>query len=412
MKLRTPLSARVLSVMVSGDPAAAERLRQAMTVPSMPAHLSSAERALVEASLSIHLFHSFAARSHPLTVRRLLSEVPAGAVVLDPFLGSGTVLVEAALIGARGVGLDIGALQVRLCRFKATPIPASMRRALLQRAESVAEASAERVRERTRPRRTAPWDQSQHYEPHVFLELCGLREEIERIKAADPPIHEALLLIFSALVVKASRQRSESRTEEVTKALSRGQVTRWFMGKAQEVVRLHEQYAARVPAGTARPQVRVGDARADVVGEGGLVAPETVDVVVTSPPYLGVYDYAAHHARRCAWLGIDLEAALAGEIGARRAAEQAALPALQDGFQRDTDRWVAGVGRALRAGGQAYVIVGDSVVGGQPVDGMAPVAIAAQRAGLRVVAACSVTREEGPREDLDRREHLLHLQRP
>ena len=172
---RRPLSARAGAVSLAGDPAAAEQLRAALCVPPLPEQFTAEERALVEKSLSVHLFHSFAARTHPLTVRHLLSRVVPGQTVLDPFCGSGTVLVEAALRGAQGAGLDLGALQVRLSRFKATPMPASMRRALLRLAEQVAQASLDRVERRQRPGRN--WDDPRHYEPHVYLELCGLREE-------------------------------------------------------------------------------------------------------------------------------------------------------------------------------------------------------------------------------------------
>ena len=79
--------------------------------------------------LCTHLFHSFAGRAHPLTIRHLLSEVPPGATVLDPFVGSGTILVEAVLRGARAIGCDISELALRLARFKATLLPSHGARA-------------------------------------------------------------------------------------------------------------------------------------------------------------------------------------------------------------------------------------------------------------------------------------------
>ena len=139
VRRRTPLSAPSLSFMREGDPDVAETLRKALAVPPLPEVVEPQDRPLYEATLCTHLFHSFAGRTHPLLVRQLMSEraLPKGAVVLDPFVGSGTVLVEATLSGLRGVGCDVNPLAVRLARFKATPLPPTMQRSLVARAAAV-----------------------------------------------------------------------------------------------------------------------------------------------------------------------------------------------------------------------------------------------------------------------------------
>lgn len=386
------------SAVLSGERGAARRLEEAIAVPPPAEQYSTAERELVEASLSVHLFHGFAARTHPLSVRRLLADCGPGMAVLDPFCGSGTTLVEAALRGARGCGVDLGELPVRLSRFKATPIGAERRAAIGVAARAVAAASEERVRERRRPKRDHAWDAAHFYEPHVYLELCGLREEIGAV--AEPGVREALLLAFSALVLKFSRQRSETRAEPVRRALGKLAATRFFLRKAEEMLRLHAAFAARVPPATPPPELTQGDAR-EVRFPG-----DSADVVVTSPPYLGVYDYAAHHARRCAWLDIDLRALQDGEIAARRNISAAPAPVLLSRYQRDSERWLSRVTAALRPRAPAYVFIGDpSLPGGAP-SGDLLLRAAAARVGLHFVASCSVERAGG------RREHLLHFHRP
>jgi tRNA G10 N-methylase Trm11 len=53
----------------------------------------------------VHGFHSYPARLHPDTARALIEAYSAsGDTVLDPFCGSGTVLVEARLLGRAAVG--------------------------------------------------------------------------------------------------------------------------------------------------------------------------------------------------------------------------------------------------------------------------------------------------------------------
>ena len=101
-----------------GDGEAADRLGAAIDVPT------SAEAEEL-ARAHVHGFHSYPARMHPLVARRLVEEFSApGELVLDPFCGSGTVLVEAALAGRRAVGVDANPLAVRLAVLKSRPVGA------------------------------------------------------------------------------------------------------------------------------------------------------------------------------------------------------------------------------------------------------------------------------------------------
>lgn len=59
-----------------------------------------------------------------------------GHVVLDPFLGSGTVAGEARKLGARAVGLDINPVAVRSVRAALGPLEASALEAAFQRVEA------------------------------------------------------------------------------------------------------------------------------------------------------------------------------------------------------------------------------------------------------------------------------------
>jgi DNA modification methylase len=144
-------------------------------------------------------------------------------------------------------------------------------------------------------------------------------------------------------------------------------------------------FAAAVPPGTPPPDVRAGDAR-----RLGHIADGSVDVIVTSPPYLGTYDYTEHHARRFGWLGLDARRFAELEIGARRKAvtPTAALAA----WQRDVDAFVAEMVRVLKPRGHAFIAIGDSALGKQVVPGDAAVRRAATAVGARVLASAAEER--------------------
>ena len=69
---------------------------------------------------SAHGLHEYKGRFNPQLVRFLLNYLGAesGTKVLDPFCGSGTTLVEAALYGCSAVGLDMNPLSVFLSNAK------------------------------------------------------------------------------------------------------------------------------------------------------------------------------------------------------------------------------------------------------------------------------------------------------
>jgi hypothetical protein len=70
-----------------------------------------------------HNFHAFPAKFPPQLPRKFIEGLTApGDVVLDPMMGSGTTILEAFLVGRRGIGFDIDPMALRLCKVKVTPL--------------------------------------------------------------------------------------------------------------------------------------------------------------------------------------------------------------------------------------------------------------------------------------------------
>lgn len=68
-----------------------------------------------------HCYHIYPAMMIPQVARRLIRTYGRGArLLLDPFCGSGTSLVEVRLAGVNAVGIDINPFAVLLARTKTT----------------------------------------------------------------------------------------------------------------------------------------------------------------------------------------------------------------------------------------------------------------------------------------------------
>ncbi|HEX4352331.1 MAG TPA: DNA methyltransferase [Polyangiales bacterium] len=350
-----------------------------------------------------HGFHTYPARMHPALARELLaSSSEPGDLVLDPFCGSGTVLVEACVAGCRPQGVDLNPLALRIAEVHCDLRDKASRARFAANLTSVADASTERVQTRTKPRVPISREEQAMYEPHVMLELSGLFEEIERV--TNDADRRALAVVFSALLVKFSRKKSDTSTELVTKRIRKGLVTEFFVRKGRELSLRWEALYENVPRDPFRARLIQGDARHLRRALGAVF---TANLVLTSPPYGGTYDYAHQHALRNAWFGLDSSAWEAEEIGARRNLADDA---------RGVERWnyelrgmLRSIRRVLANDGRLILWLGDADVSGRRIAADQQIARLAPEADFELLASATQARRDA-RGGAPRGEHLLLLE--
>jgi SAM-dependent methyltransferase len=364
-----------------------------------------------------HAFHTYPARLHPATARALVA-LGEPAVVLDPFCGAGTVLVEARYRGARGVGVDANPLAVMIARARADTSDAAFRSALRADADAVAARviaegkAARRAGASSRPhRRGGPRPEARERElegwfaPHVRRELEALAAEVDAAHETGAPTAPALRAVLSSIIYKFSRRASDTSNERVERRVGRGAVARMFSRRAAE---LEAGLAALAAAGGPPARIVRGDAR-ELATAG--VKPGSADAIVTSPPYAGTYDYLEHQRLRMAFLGLAAGRFAGDEIGARRGF-RADRGAASRRWERDLATVLAEMARALRPGGTAAIVIGDSLAGGRAIhadelihrlrpDALERVAVASQRRPLLGRA------EREAFERAPKREHVL-----
>lgn len=350
-----------------------------------------------------HGFHTYAARMHPRLARELVARFSAaGEVVLDPFCGSGTVLVEALVAGRRPQGVDLNPLALRISEVHCSLKSPSARRRFEQLIVSVAQASEERVRSRERANIRIDRETQAFYQPHVLFEMCGLIDEIEAIP--DEAERRALLIVFSALLIKFSRKRADTSGESAEKRIRKGLVTEFFARKGHELNMRWEALFDAAPRDAFEARLICGDARElkHLLG-----ARFRADLIATSPPYGGTYDYAHQHAIRNAWLGLDTDRLQDREIGARRTISRS-----RSGAARWDDELLAAL-RAMRevSADDARIVLwlGDGEIAGRRVPADQQVAELAPHAALELRASASQARPDA-RGGPDRMEHLLYLE--
>jgi SAM-dependent methyltransferase len=348
-----------------------------------------------------HGFHTWPARMHPSIAAELLEKLGGpGKRVLDPFCGSGTTLVEARRLGARAVGVDLNPLALRVAEVKCWTPDAEKREQFLEQLAEVVSKNEARVKERAQSRAPLPRELTIRWDGHVLRELAGLWEEVNAFEESD--IKRALEVLLSSIVVKFSKQRADTSSEEKEKRIGRYVPTRFFKKKGEELVRRWTELEAEVPKDLPSLKLIEGDARQLPELLGG----SRVELVVSSPPYGGTYDYHAHHELRFPWLGLDDKAFSRDEMGSRRA-----LSDKEEGIARwdeevcDLLKSLKGV---LRDAGLVILLVGDGEVGGRRVPAEKQLWRLAPKAGFHLAASASEERIDW-RGGKPRAEHLVAL---
>jgi SAM-dependent methyltransferase len=360
----------------------------------------------------VHGFHTYPARLHPETARRLVESFsPPSGRVLDPFCGSGTVLVEARQLGRQAFGIDANPLAVELAKLKCRGSTPEFEAELLSAtAAVVAHADTRRVQKAGPTRKYGAADR-EVFDAHVLLELDGLRDGIFRVRTDEA--RHALLLVLSATLTKVSKKLGDTAPRTAPKRLAGGFTIRFFETKAKDLVKRLSEFSARLPAAAPAVKCAVGDAR-----DLSQIEPASLDLIVSSPPYPGVYDYFDHHELRLRWLGLDETHFEAAEIGARRRLSgigfQAAVQVWQDEFGACLDAFRD----ALAPQGSVALVIADSVLGGRALYADEAVRDLAIAHGLALASLGSQERpyfHEPTRaafRNSPRREHVLILRHP
>ena len=281
-----------------------------------------------------HGLHRFAAKFIPQVPAWALDSFGSrSSVVVDPFMGSGTTLVEGLLRGGTTIGVDIDPLARFIARAKVTPLDD----------ERVAGLTAELAARWRAPAATLqpPMPDVGNFEHWFSAEHWGwvqsLRDTILSLDCDDDE-RAFLLVVFSSTLRWVSNADDQSQKTYVSGTLRKeppavGDVFWRFLRRAAAGLadlnrKRHSESVALIPDGSDATRL--------------AVQPGSVDLAVASPPYLDSVDYPYNMMLEYFWLGPLLgipdrqafNALRRQPIGAKTPAERIALPAGLEGLVR------------------------------------------------------------------------------
>jgi DNA modification methylase len=347
--------------------------------------------------------HPFPARMASNVALEALTDLTGQRTVLDPMCGSGTVLRAALQQRHKAFGYDVDPLAVLISRVSSNggldPRTLTSRaRLLVSRAEALAMRQVE-----------LPWIDGDP-ETLSFVKFWfgpSQRRDLRRLafllRGERGIIGDALRVAFSRLIItkdsgaSLARDVSHSRPHKVRDSSDFDVLAAFPIAAGRVAERL---------AGSAcgKADVRLGDAR---------VLPEalndSVDLIVTSPPYLNAIDYLRGHRLSLVWLGhslSELREIRGHAVGTERGIDEELvldrITRCVDGmngihdvairtrrmylrYATDLFQILSSMHRVLKRSGTAVLVLGDSTIEGVILENAQLVSKIASLVGFREV---------------------------
>lgn len=311
-----------------------------------------------------HDLHPYPAKFIPQLPRTLISKLSVrGELIYDPFGGSGTTALEAVLLGRRALSTDIHPIAKIIGEAKTVTLTREEDRTVLELAEqlwilaSTEGLAIELQKNHLRLREMVPAIPNIYnwFHATALAELSYLRWRISKIENAN--VRSLAMAAFSKSILKASFQDEETRYAIRPRQVESGSVIRLFVGNLQAG---REKLKGLGPLLRFRKaDFRILDLRNAFAGTPGAPPNESVDLIVTSPPYPNCTDYHLYHRFRLFWLGYDPRDLADKEIGShlRHQRDSSGFAA----YLSEMRSCLSNLHRMLRSGRYAVLVLGDGV---------------------------------------------------
>lgn|SRR5574341_153850 len=316
-----------------------------------------------ERTKHVHRLHPYLGKFIPQLAEIFLRKYfKPGQIVLDPFAGSGTTLVQANELGINSIGYDISAFNVLL-------IKAKIAHYVLREAKAEILDILEKVHSETQShtRQLSLWklrDNGRNgygahskylalwFAPQALRELIAYRDLISNYQNQD------IMKVILSRSARSSRLTTHFDLDFPKKPQTEPY---WCYKHSRTCVPTETafQFLRRYSLDTIRRLEEFANLRTNaqvsiVHGDSRFEKIPPVDGVLTSPPYVGLIDY--HEQHRYAYELLDLEDRRYAEIGA---AEQGSNQKAKKNYQESVAQVFQNAMKSMQSGGHLIVVAGD-----------------------------------------------------
>ena len=274
--------------------------------------------------------------------------IEPGTAILDPFVGSGTTLVESQRRGHPSVGIDVNSIACLISRVRTSQLAAGFddvvdqvtRRAFLVKSVAIPQIP-----------NLYHWFSTPVIE--VVARLVGA------IESSPEVYRDALRLGLSSILVRVSNQESDTRYAAVKKIIPPESVIIQFTNACSRLSRAAAMRNYDLTSATVIERDTLSLLPSDIE--------QPIGAVITSPPYPNAYEYWLYHKYRMWWLGYDPLFVKEHEIGARAHFFKTKHHTAKD-FVRQMQQTFGLISQVLCPKGYVCFVVGRSKIHGKIID--------------------------------------------
>jgi hypothetical protein len=231
---------------------------------------------------------------------------PRSATVLDPFAGVGTTLVEGLKRGYNVVGFEINPYAALACEVKLASLHCKLKPlgdAISQLADLADASSKGRVHAKSKVPSSFK-SRTPFFSPTVEHDVLLLQDFIAEQKSNF--LKKTMKIALGAIMVSFSNYSYEpslsTRSAVGKKPVISADVFGVFRDKLLEIQADIRHFRRHMKRFTYRPEAKIY--QHSYLNDASLLAPHSIDVLVTSPPYLNNYHYIRNTRPQLHWLGL------------------------------------------------------------------------------------------------------------
>lgn len=292
-----------------------------------------------------------------LAIKYIIKYTEEGDRVFDPFVGSGTTLLAAKALKRYGYGTDINHIAILISNFKTLDLTKKDLDTLKAFIEDFSNNYNKYINQVIKYN----YPSIEHWFCNdAIIALSSIKNRILEIKNDRQQIF--CKLIFSSIINTVSNQESDTRYAAIDKPiLNLKHIIEIFVKKFNTALKLLQDINFEE---TNKNQIKAFLHDAKNCCE--IIEPNSIDLILTSPPYPNTYDYYLYHKHRMNWLGYDVKYSMEAEIGSRR--EFSSLKKPQEKFDDDLYEIFASCHKLLKSNGNVVIVMGDGRIQGKTYD--------------------------------------------
>lgn len=314
-----------------------------------------------------HNIHRYSGKFIPNIARRVIELLTKqGEIVLDPYVGSGTTILEAILLDRKAIGIDINPLAILISEVKTTKLDKSIllkfRETFISKIEelttnqmSIFSESVDSYDPTKDSRFSDAWNKK-WYQEHVLVQLIQIYHQIEILESEDEK--RIAKVAFSDILRKFSNANSRYPNVMYDKnAKEKALPAKTFINVFMDIIDKLIILSGKVSDHNIEKLIIHGN------NTGMSLDDSSVDAIITHPPYIAAVPYAEYGCLSLEWLGYSSKELDKVITGGKRSRKD-----VVDRFQNDYHLMLKESYRVLKKGKYIFLMVGNPTVRGEVID--------------------------------------------